>query len=75
MGCADADTERDALRRAELFELFSLLSQRERQVLFLRYFRDQTQSEVGRRLGLSQVQISRIEKKALLRMRQQGEKA
>ena len=75
LGCADADTERDALRRAELFELFSLLSQRERQVLFLRYFRDQTQSEVGQRLGLSQVQISRIEKKALLRMRQQGSKA
>ena len=44
-------------------------------VLFLRYFQDRTQNEVGKRLGLSQVQISRIEKKALLRMRQQGEKA
>ena len=72
---SDADTEGDALRRAELSELFSLLSERERQVLYLRYFRDQTQAEVGKRLGLSQVQISRIEKKALLRMRQQGEKA
>ena len=75
LGSADANTERDALRRTELRELFALLSERERQVLFLRYFRDQTQSEVGRRLGLSQVQISRIEKKALLRMRQQGDKA
>lgn len=72
---SDADTEGDALRRAELSELFSLLSERERQVLYLRYFRDRTQAEVGKRLGLSQVQISRIEKKALLRMRQQGEKA
>ena len=75
LGSSDADTEGDALRRAELSELFSFLSERERQVLYLRYFRDRTQAEVGKRLGLSQVQISRIEKKALLRMRQQGEKA
>ena len=75
LGSSDADTEGDALRRTELSELFSLLSERERQVLYLRYFRDRTQAEVGKRLGLSQVQISRIEKKALLRMRQQGEKA
>ena len=75
LGSADANTEKDALRRAELRELFAVLSERERQVLFMRYFQDRTQSEVGQRLGLSQVQISRIEKKALLRMRQQGEKA
>ena len=75
LGNADVDTEQDALRRVELRELFSVLSERERQVLFLRYFQDRTQQEVGRRLGLSQVQISRIEKKALLRMRQQGNKA
>ena len=75
LGSADADTEKDALRRVELRELFSVLSERERQVLFMRYFQDRTQNEVGKRLGLSQVQISRIEKKALLRMRQQGEKA
>ena len=74
LGSADADTEQDALRRVELRELFAVLSERERQVLFLRYFQDRTQNEVGKRLGLSQVQISRIEKKALLRMRQQGEK-
>lgn len=74
LGSGNANTEREALRRAELRELFAVLSQRERQVLYLRYFRDRTQSEVGQRLGLSQVQISRIEKKALLRMRQQGEK-
>ena len=75
LGNANADTEKDALRRVELRELFAVLSERERQVLFMRYFQDRTQNEVGKRLGLSQVQISRIEKKALLRMRQQGEKA
>ena len=75
LGSADADTEKDALQRVELRELFSVLTEREQQVLFMRYFQDRTQNEVGKRLGLSQVQISRIEKKALLRMRQQGEKA
>ncbi len=75
LGSADTDTEKEALRRVQLRELFTVLTERERQVLFLRYFQDRTQIEVGRRLGLSQVQISRIEKKALLRMRQQGEKA
>lgn len=74
LGSEGLGTEQEALRRVELKELFSLLSERERQVLFLRYFRDRTQSEVGKRLGLSQVQISRIEKKALLRMREQGER-
>ena len=75
LGSDGANTEQDALRRVELRELFAVLSERERQVLFMRYFQDRTQNEVGKRLGLSQVQISRIEKKALLRMRQQGEKA
>ena len=75
LGSSQTNTEKEALRRVELRELFDLLSPRERQVLFLRYFQDKTQNEVGQRLGLSQVQISRIEKKALLRMRQQGEKA
>ena len=74
LGSETVSTEKEAMRRLELRELFTVLSDRERQVLFLRYFQDRTQSEVGKRLGLSQVQISRIEKKALLRMRQQGEK-
>ena len=41
------------------------LSHRERQILMLRYYREKTQSEVAKIMGLSQVQISRIEKKLL----------
>jgi RNA polymerase sporulation-specific sigma factor len=41
------------------------LSDRERLIVFLRYFKDQTQSEVAERLGISQVQVSRLEKKIL----------
>ena len=47
------------------------LEPRLRQVLVLRYFKDMTQQRVAERLGLSQVQVSRLEKKALLAMRQQ----
>lgn len=41
------------------------LTDRERLIVYLRYFRDQTQSEVAERLGISQVQVSRLEKKIL----------
>ncbi len=42
---------------------------RERQVILLRYYRNATQSEVARRLHLSQVQVSRIEQKVLQSMK------
>ncbi|WP_042346229.1 RNA polymerase sporulation sigma factor SigF [Bacillus massiliigorillae] len=41
------------------------LEDRERLIVYLRYFKDQTQSEVAERLGISQVQVSRLEKKIL----------
>lgn len=48
-----------------LKEAIETLSERERLIVYLRYFRDQTQSEVAARLGISQVQVSRLEKKIL----------
>ncbi len=45
------------------------LEDRERQVIVLRYFRDLTQQKIADLLGLSQVQVSRIEKKVLNRLR------
>ena len=41
------------------------LPEREKKIVFLRYFRDLTQSEVARRIGVSQVQISRIESRII----------
>lgn len=46
------------------------LSQRERELIYLRYYRDLTQEEVASRLGLSQVQVSRLERKCLLAVRE-----
>lgn len=45
------------------------LDERERLIVFLRYYKDQTQSEVAERLGISQVQVSRLEKKILQQMK------
>ncbi|WML45179.1 RNA polymerase sporulation sigma factor SigF [Neobacillus sp. PS3-40] len=45
------------------------LDERERLIVYLRYYKDQTQSEVALRLGISQVQVSRLEKKILQQMK------
>lgn len=48
-----------------LKQVLGKLEKRERQIIVLRYFEDRTQSEIGTELGISQVQVSRIEKKVL----------
>ncbi|MBM7598304.1 RNA polymerase sporulation-specific sigma factor [Virgibacillus halotolerans] len=45
------------------------LNERERLIVYLRYYKDQTQTEVADRLGISQVQVSRLEKKILYEMK------
>ncbi|WP_018922151.1 RNA polymerase sporulation sigma factor SigF [Salsuginibacillus kocurii] len=50
-------------------EAIQKLEKRERLIVYLRYFRDQTQDEVAERLGISQVQVSRLEKKILTKMK------
>ncbi|MCK8486257.1 MULTISPECIES: RNA polymerase sporulation sigma factor SigF [Paenibacillus] len=54
-----------------LHEAIGGLTDRERLIVYLRYYRDQTQSEVATRLGISQVQVSRLEKKILQSIRDQ----
>lgn len=50
--------------------MLSKMPEREKKVILLRYYRNATQSEVARRLNLSQVQVSRIEQKVLQEMRE-----
>lgn len=52
-----------------LTELIKKLSENERQVIMLRYFRGKTQSEVARIIGVNQVQVSRIERRVLEKMK------
>ena len=60
--------EPEADNRLLIEALMESLDERERLILELRYRRELTQSEVGKRLGISQVQVSRLEKKILLRL-------
>ena len=53
-----------------LKEVLGKLEKRERQIIMLRYFEDRTQSEIGELLNISQVQVSRIEKRILYSMKQ-----
>ncbi len=53
-----------------LLELIGELGEEERLLIRLRYFQDKTQVEVAKNLGISQVQVSRMEKKILVRMRE-----
>ena len=50
-------------------QLIENLEDREKQLILLRYYKGQTQSEVAKVLGITQVQVSRIEKKVLNSMR------
>lgn len=61
--------EEGILERLSLQEALSTLSARERAVIELRYFHGLTQQKTAAIIGVSQVQISRIEKKALARLR------
>ena len=53
-----------------LEQLLKILEEEERQLIDLRYFHDKTQMETAKELGISQVQVSRMEKKILGRMRE-----
>lgn len=52
-----------------LKQLLSTLEPRERQLILLRFFQDKTQNETAKALGVSQVQISRLENKILKKLR------
>jgi RNA polymerase sporulation-specific sigma factor len=58
------------LTRLELLEGLRSLTELERRVLFLRFFEDRTQQEIADLLGTNQVRISRIERRALLKVRE-----
>jgi len=59
------DSEDELIDSIVLKEVLSHLKERDRQVIILRYFKDKTQVEVAELLGISQVQVSRIEKRII----------
>lgn len=57
------------VNRIFIKELLNKMDSRDRQIIMLRYFNGQTQSQVAKMLNISQVQVSRIEKKILNKMK------
>ena len=53
-----------------LENLINNLNEREQKIIKLRYYNEKTQTEVAKILGITQVQVSRLEKKILLNMRE-----
>lgn len=54
-----------------LKDMLSQLSDREKKIVFLRYYRDMTQGEIAAQLGVSQVQVSRLENKIIEKLKKQ----
>ena len=66
------DGDDDALDRILLQQLMSILEPREQKIIMLRYFRDKTQSEIAANLGISQVQVSRLESRIMKKLRERA---
>lgn len=59
------ETEEKIVDKLAIAEMLSALKVRERQVIVLRFFKEMTQQEIAKIIGVSQVQVCRIEKKVL----------
>ena len=67
----NAVEDKNITEKIALKEALRNLDTKSRQIIVLRYFKDKTQIQVAKMLGISQVQVSRIEKKVLQEMRKQ----
>lgn len=67
---SEKNEENEITNKLAIQKLMNELSERDKQIITLRYFKGNTQTEVSKMLGISQVQVSRIEKKLLLQMRE-----
>lgn len=65
------EIEDGVINKVMIDDILNRLTEREKEIILLRYFRGKTQSEIAKIIGVSQVQISRIEKKAIERIREE----
>lgn len=72
LGKEDKEKE-ELLNRMLLQQLMGILNEEESLLIQMRYFQDKTQTEVAQCMGISQVQVSRLEKKILMSMRKCAE--
>lgn len=67
---ASREDDTKFLEHMALGEVLERLPEREKHILHLRFFGDHTQTEVAKRIGISQVQVSRLERSALKKVRE-----
>lgn len=67
---SEEDMETESVNRLSLQEALKSFDERENTIIRLRYFENKTQTQVAESLGISQVQVSRLEKKILIKMRE-----
>lgn len=70
---ADEDGENKLVDKIHVMDIIDRLDDRERKIVIMRYFRDRTQTEVAESLGVSQVQVSRLETKIIEKIKAEYE--
>lgn len=65
-----ADESSTMVNKMALQEVINSLNDKEKNIIQLRYFKEKTQTEIAQQLGISQVQVSRLERKILKTMRE-----
>ena len=70
----DTNIEETVLNKIMVQQLMDMLESKERKIINLRYFKNKTQSQVAKEMGMTQVQVSRLEKKILNSMRNEKNK-
>ena len=65
----DTNIEETVLNKIMVQQLMDMLESKERKIINLMYFKNKTQSQVAKEMGMTQVQVSRLEKKILNSMR------
>lgn len=68
-GCVEDYEKDEILNHILIKQIMTKLSETEQKLIKMRYFEDKTQTEVAKACGISQVQVSRLEKKILLKLR------
>ena len=66
---SNEENEEIIVERMTLKECLDKLNSRDKEIIFLRYYKGQTQAKVAKIIGISQVQVSRLEKKVLMNLR------
>ncbi|MBQ2580372.1 MAG: sigma-70 family RNA polymerase sigma factor, partial [Ruminococcus sp.] len=67
----DCCDDKSWLDELSVKETIASLQEREKRILYLRFFKGRTQMEVAKQIGISQAQVSRLEKGALDKIKQQ----